>query len=450
MSAFVGREMSLDDSGEHALVLDVLPEVVIERFVRTDGGLTRENTYKGRTFSQRAQPQGDHPNDYAAWWDAFLADRVTRPGDGRIISAVDVFSGSGGFSLGLRSAVESLGGRLSIRAAIDIDESALQVHKHNHGTEHLISQSADLLVDAQVRGSRTSSKFKYEPEIVHDELALLSGQVDVLIGGPPCQGHSSLNNATRHNDERNSLYLTMPALAVALDAPVVIIENVPGVVRDVSGVVQTSETLLQNHGYHVTSGVLAAHQLGWAQTRKRFFLIGVKDQFPIPLRLQEAALRREGLTLRWALSSIRSSGGDPMMDGLPVFSPENMERMAYLAANQEDQNLPLAIRPLSHRNGTSYMSVYGRMDWDQPAPTLTTGFATPGRGRFTHPDQTRTLTAREAARLQGFPNSYFSPEIMSIMRPTRGQLTKWIGDAVPAPLGYPALLAALAPYMVSP
>lgn len=443
-------ELSLGEVREQPLVLDVLPEAVTERFVRTESGLFRENYYRGKIFSQEAKPQGDHPSDYAAWWDAFLADRVTRPSQGRTISAVDVFSGSGGFSLGLRAAVESLGGRLSIRAAIDIDEPALRVHQHNHGTEHLINQSADLLVDSQVRGSRTSSKFKYEPEIVHDELASLAGQIDVLIGGPPCQGHSSLNNATRHNDERNGLYLTMPALAVALDAPVVIIENVPGVVRDVSGVVQTSETLLQNHGYHVTSGVLAAHQLGWAQTRKRFFLIGVKNHFPIPLRLQEAALRRERLTLRWALSTIPSSAGDPMMDGVPVFSQENMERMAYLAANQEDQNLPLEIRPQSHRNGTSYMSVYGRMDWDQPAPTLTTGFATPGRGRFTHPDQTRTLTAREAARLQGFPDAYFSPELMSRMRPTRGQLSKWIGDAVPAPLGYAALLAALAPYMASP
>ncbi|MDE0067937.1 MAG: DNA cytosine methyltransferase [Acidimicrobiaceae bacterium] len=104
--------------------------------------------------------------------------------------------------------------------------------------------------------------------------------------------------------------------------------------------------------------------------------------------------------------------------------------------------------PECHQDGTSYGAVYGRMHGDRPAPTITTGFMTPGRGRFVHPTERRTLTAAEAARLQGFPDSYFfrpSPDTT----PTRAQLAKWIGDAVAAPLGYAAALSALVPALAA-
>ena len=92
---------------------------------------------------------------------------------------------------------------------------------------------------------------------------------------------------------------------------------------------------------------------------------------------------------------------------------------------------------------TTYTGVYGRMDPDRPAGTITTGFMTPGRGRYVHPTQKRTINPREAARLQGFPDNYrFTIEGNP---PTSQLLTKWIGDAVPLPLGYGAALAALAP-----
>lgn len=90
----------------------------------------------------------------------------------------------------------------------------------------------------------------------------------------------------------------------------------------------------------------------------------------------------------------------------------------------------------------SYGAVYGRMRPDAPAPTITTGFTSPGRGRFIHPTERRTITPREAALIQGFPGNYrFVTEAGGL--PTRTQLAKWIGDAVPMPLGYAAALAAL-------
>ncbi|MEI7560532.1 MAG: DNA cytosine methyltransferase, partial [Actinomycetes bacterium] len=90
----------------------------------------------------------------------------------------------------------------------------------------------------------------------------------------------------------------------------------------------------------------------------------------------------------------------------------------------------------------TYGAVYGRMRWDQPAPTLTTGFMTPGRGRFTHPLERRTLLPREAARIQGFPDNYRFEHAQAKLG--RSAIAKGIGDAVPSILGFAATLSALA------
>ena len=97
-------------------------------------------------------------------------------------------------------------------------------------------------------------------------------------------------------------------------------------------------------------------------------------------------------------------------------------------------DLPDAERPDCHKNGTSYLSVYGRMRPDRPAQTITTGIGSPGQGRFIHPTRRRLITPHEAARIQGFPDWFlFSLEGRE---PSRKDLAKWIGDAVPPFLGF--------------
>ena len=110
--------------------------------------------------------------------------------------------------------------------------------------------------------------------------------------------------------------------------------------------------------------------------------------------------------------------------------------------DEEVFDLPVELHNPKHRKGTSYRAVYGRMHGDRPAGTITTGFLTPGRGRYVHPTRRRTLNPREAARLQGFPDTYRFE--VDGERPSSAQLTKWIGDAVPMPLGYAAAMSALA------
>ena len=123
--------------------------------------------------------------------------------------------------------------------------------------------------------------------------------------------------------------------------------------------------------------------------------------------------------------------------------PENKRRIDYLFDN-DVYDLPNSERPDCHKDGTTYKAVYGRMYGDRPAPTLTTGFLTPGRGRFVHPFEPRVLTLREAARIQGFPSD-FRFDTVSVPAPLKAKLVKWIGDAVPMPLGYAASLAVLLP-----
>jgi DNA (cytosine-5)-methyltransferase 1 len=295
------------------------------------------------------------------------------------------------------------------------------------------------LVDFQVRGSGESTRFLYRPELTRAAPAAFES-VDVILAGPPCQGHSSLNNKTRGQDDRNRLYLTVPAIAVATSADVVVVENVPNVVRARENVVAAAVALLENAGYRVTSSVLNAQSLGWPQTRKRFFLVARRSSTPLPLGELAAAHRRPAKPISWAIEDLlRRECGDAM-DEVADLSPENAERVAWMFAN-EKYDTPLDLRPDCHREGTSYMSVYGRMKWDEPAPTITTGFLTPGRGRFIHPLRERTLTPREAARLQGFPDWF--DFVTSAMPPTRRDLAKWIGNAVPSILGYTASLSAL-------
>lgn len=406
---------------------------------RTTFGSLTNRTDLPTASSLSADPQ-------AAWWKASLEHGLPRWGS-RPLRAVDAFAGAGGLSLGLASAATSLGAHLTMEAAIDIDRAALEVHQSNHSTRMLIPTSADQLVDYAVLGQGRAARFPYEPEVVHESMEELAGKIDVLIGGPPCQGHSSLNNRSRHSDDRNDLYLVMPALAVALNAPAVLIENVPGVVRDDSSVVQSSVALLRGAGYEVRTGVLSAETLGWPQTRRRFFLLALRGTSPIDPQSQASSMSRDPLSLAWAIRNLpHTPNQHPVWESVPVYSRENVDRMAWLI-KENALDLPNEIRPVCHQDGTTYAAVYGRLSWAEPAPTITTGFFTPGRGRFTHPDEPRTLNAREAARLQGFPDAYFSEGILTKVDASRSTIAKWIGDAVPMPLGHVAALSVLAPLL---
>lgn len=417
-------------------------------FTRTQSEVMRTVTVGDRVIAHTRPVMGANKSDdgFKAWWGSFIRDgkpKVDR--DVQPLRFIDLFSSVGGLSVGAMEAMTSLGLRGVPLLASDVDEGALRVYHRNIRTRQIVSDSVASLVSFQVIGSGEGARFAYEPRATDDRLASLEGTVDLILAGPPCQGHSSLNNHSRHDDPKNLLYLTVPAIAVAVGARHIVIENVPNVVADRHGVVRTTIALLRESGYHITSGVLAADKMGWPQTRKRYFLVASRDTMPLDLGALKEAFARDAEPVTWMLDDLADrtlDGGDPMFS-VPQLSAENQMRVDWLFEEGMGRyTLENAIRPDCHKNGTTYSNTYGRMYADKPAPTITGGFLTPGRGRFLHPTKPRVLTPREAARVQGFPD-WFDFVANGDEAPSRVQLGTWIGNAVPSLLGYVATLAAI-------
>ncbi len=415
--------------------------------IEVDGSrVVRRHELDGVIHESTVECVDADPSDpLGSWWRAHLRGEVpqsTTP-TGKVLRVVDLFSGPGGLALGFQRACDELGYGMVSAAAADQDAEAVQVYAANHGARRRSTESVSSLVDHQVAGMGDEAEFVYEPEIVFDEWMDLVGRTDVILAGPPCQGHSNLNNKTRRSDRRNDLYLSVPAIAIALRAPIVIIENVPAVVHDTQRVVDTTIQLLTSAGYHVETGVLHANKLGWPQTRQRFFLIARLDAAPVPVKDIALGLASEPRSVTWAIGDFARRPFDDRMHIDTEISAENQRRIDYLFDN-DAHDLPAAERPDCHKEGTTYNAVYGRLYPDKPAPTITTGFMTPGRGRYIHPTERRVLTPREAARIQGFPDTY-EFHVDPSRPPSKAKLAKWIGDAVPMPLGHAAGLAALMP-----
>lgn len=359
---------------------------------------------------------------------------------GRSIRSVDLFCGPGGFSAGLSAAAAAVGLELRVEACVDTDQSALQVFRRNHAPRLSFSDNADALVDFGLRFDADTTGLAYPPMLMIPALSDLRGRIDLVVGGPPCQGHSNLNNRTRRIDPRNMLYLTVAAIGVALEAPVIIIENVPSVLADSNHVVDKARSLLAVAGYRVDATLLEADRFGAAQQRKRHFLMATRNA-AVPLSSISSQLDFPVLTALDAINDLVDIAPESLFDQPNELSEENRARIDYMF-DHGVYNLPDEIRPDCHKNGHTYPSVYGRMYPDRPAQTITGGFLTPGRGRFVHPTERRALTPREGARLQGFSDAYAFERADGVAL-YRKDFAKLIGDAVPPPLAFAVALAAI-------
>ena len=357
----------------------------------------------------------------------------------RTVRIADVFCGAGGLSHGVRDAVLSSGMRAKNILAIDVDSNALEVYRRNFNPTYYSTNN--LWTSITLNYSSRRSTFSSDPKPLTEELEAAVGYVDILLGGPPCEGHSNSNNVTRRSDPRNPYYVVMPALAAALGAEAVIIENVPGVRHDSRHILEEAKGLFRACGYYLSESVVSAVELGLPQTRKRHILVASRSRTPdLPATIE--VLHRPKRDLRWAIGDLVEADPINLMDTPAELSETNKRRIDYLFDTGQ-YNLTNALRPESHRAGHTYPAIYGRLHWDKPAGTITTGFNTPGRGRYIHPERRRTLTPHEAARIQGFPDN-FAFELHNGNTPTRSQLAKMIGSAVPPQIGYAAGVAALA------
>lgn len=336
----------------------------------------------------------------------------------RTYSLVDLFCGCGGLSLGIREALRLHGSDMEIKLAVDYEEQALMVYKKNLGVNKQQIVSSD--IGELLPGDIGSPPGKLEREFC----ACFSG-VDILAAGPPCQGHSDLNNSTRRRDPRNRLYLKAVRFVELAKPRVVLIENVPAAVHDSGNVVEKSQLHLREMGYKVKTLFVDAYRLGLPQTRKRHILIAViGDAWKGELELGETA---PGSLHNYLYDIIDECNTDTRTYCTPSrMTEDNKRRVCYLFDNDK-YDLPDSERPDCHKDKEhSYVSMYGRLSWEKPAQTITSGFGSMGQGRFIHPERERVLTPHEAARIQGIPDFC---DFSSVTH--RTALHEMIGNAVP-------------------
>lgn len=332
---------------------------------------------------------------------------------------VDLFSGCGGLTTGLWEAARRAHLGLRVPLAVDVNPVIAATFKRNFPSAGVISSDvADLFPGDP--GDPLSA--------VERRVAVATGPVQLLCGGPPCQGHSDLNNHTRRCDDRNRLYLRMARAAEVLEPEVLLVENVPAVQWDQEDVVKETWTQLEKLGYQVEARVLDLSLLGIPQHRHRHMLVATSMSGPSPAQVfaHIEAFDSER-TVRWAIEDLLHVEADGrVFDMASTPTLTNQHRMRFLFDNDLD-DLPDSERPPCHRDKPhTYRSVYGRMRWDNAAPTITTGFGSMGQGRFVHPAERRTITPHEAARLQTFPDWFAWGN-----GTRRTGLATMIGNAVP-------------------
>lgn len=347
---------------------------------------------------------------------------------GNPLAVVDLFAGCGGLTLGLAQAAYVLGRGIDVRLAVEFNQVAADVYQAN------FPRARDVRVQDVTTlfppGSSLDRPITAIEQAVKDQV----GKVDVLVGGPPCQGHSNLNNRTRRDDPKNALYATMARAAHVLSPEIVVIENVPAVLNDKynghNAVAKVREHL-KCLSYEVSDQVVSLYELGVPQTRKRHVLIAARKDAAVPKEVfaRLSSGTPEKVDLEWAIGDLVGISSTALFDKAPRPSAENIKRMHYLLSENE-YDLPNHLRPKCHQGDHSYKSMYGRLRWERPAQTITSGFGSIGQGRYMHPDLPRALTPHEAARLQGFPD-YF--DFGSVT--TRSALATMIGNAVPPQLG---------------
>ncbi len=325
--------------------------------------------------------------------------------------AVDLFCGAGGLSLGLQSA------GFRIAGAFDAWEPAVRSYSQNFPKHPCFMEDV-----AQLDTARLA------------ELGL-PAEVDLVAGGPPCQGFS-IQRIGSDEDARNDLVLELVRVAAALRAKMFLVENVPGLLGARGrAVYERFVGLAEASGYRVETKVLDAADFGLPQVRKRVFLVGQRYDVSARCVFPPPSIRRHK-TVAEALVGLpppAEAGSRMPADPLHVvtpLSPLNRRRIEMVPPGGGFEDLPPELRSNCHKLGADrigHRSVYGRLHPDRPAGTITAMFDSFTRGRFGHPFEPRNLTLREGARLQGFPDGhrFFG---------TKREITKQIGNAIPPPM----------------
>ena len=273
---------------------------------------------------------------------------------------VDIFAGCGGLSLGVAQAVDDHGWATEVALAVDMEPAMTAVYEANFPKAIVQTLAVEKLFDGPLLADLTASESKVAEKV---------GKIDALVGGPPCQGHSDLNNHTRRTDPKNLLYLRMARAAEVLKPSIVLIENVPAVRSDKRQLISTTRECLMSSGYQVADAVLKLDAIGVPQRRRRHLLLACRPPWPDPHEVLHSLSLGSSVAhdLRWAIGDLATLSDGSGLDYFPRASEVNIARMQWLLENGE-YDLPNSRRPECHQNEHSYKSMYGRLRWNRTGP----------------------------------------------------------------------------------
>lgn len=352
------------------------------------------------------------------------------------MKVIDLFSGCGGLSLGFINA------GFDVVKAVEFDARIADSYMKNHPT-------VPMIVD-DIKNVDQGNVFK-------------KGDAEVIIGGPPCQGFSMAGSRIRHgfiDDPRNYLFKHYFNVVKTVKPKAFIMENVKGIqtmqggaiFREIIDIFSDPE-LLDGMPYNLSYKIVKASDYGVPQNRERMILFGTTIQnidFEKEWEKTISAIREESpyffdnVTVRDAISNLGPTTESGIITN-PIPETHYQKSLATNNStitnhNKTNHSTTAINRMKKIDSGENYTVLdetihsvhsgsYGRLEWDKPSPTITTRFDTPAGGRFIHPEEDRTITPREAARLQSFPDSF-------VFYGNKTTVCKQIGNAVPPKLSF--------------
>ncbi len=335
---------------------------------------------------------------------------------------LDVFSGAGGLSYGM----EMIDGFDTVLAT-DFNEQALDTFKYNHPNSEIII------------GDITDKEIK---KLIVDTAKKLG--VNMIVGGPPCQGFSNKGKKLGLKDERNFLFLEYIELVKRISPDIFVIENVKTMITSADGYfINEIVDNFKDMGYQVSYSVLNSYDFGVPQKRERAIIIGSKDsKFDFSDLFLEDYPKTTVRDAIGDLSFVNSGEGEYKIEYNTSTESDYQDLMRkdsdYLYNHIATNHSKLALKKLKlipPECGKEYLpkellgnqkfrTTWGRLQWDIPSPTIDTRFDTPSNGTNSHPFLHRSITPREAARIQSFPDRF-------IFNGNKTEICKQIGNAVP-------------------
>jgi len=322
-------------------------------------------------------------------------------------TAIDLFCGAGGLTCGLKQA------GFSVLAGVELQEIAAETYSKNHGKTLLLNQDICNL----------------SPYSVMEALELNPGELSLLAGCPPCQGFSSLRTRKKSasvNDARNDLIFEFLRWVKAFKPHCIMLENVPALAKDAR--IEITITHLKELGYFFDKNSLRIENIAdYGVPQRRFRMILMASRYG---SIEPPNAISKKMTVKEAIADLPRAGnsGDPLHDMPEVRTEKTKKLISLIPKNGGSRSdLPKEYWLECHkRYPDGFKDVYGRMRWDDIAPTITGGCHNPSKGRFLHPEEDRAITLREAALLQTFPKDYY----FSLKR-GKDSVALMIGNALP-------------------